>query len=432
MGICYSLHDGFYMISNSIRIISQRRGECSMVLTILLIIIYLAFISIGLPDSLLGSAWPTMYPTMRVPISFAGIVSMIIAGGTIVSSMFSDKLIKKFGTGLVTVISVLLTAGALVGFSFSREYYQLCIFGIPLGLGAGSVDAALNNYVALHYKAKHMSWLHCFWGIGAMTGPIIMSYCLESGAIFQLGYRIVAIIQFILLAILIFTLPLWKKVLNISNTAFINEQNDNKDVVKEQKSLKLTEVIKLTGAKQALIAFFCYCSIEATTGLWGSSFVVRTYGIPAETAAKWTSFFYFGITFGRFISGFITYKLNNRKMVRLGEVFIAFGIILLLLPLNNITLLIGFIMIGIGCAPIFPSLLHETPVNFGKEYSQSIMGIQMASAYVGSTLIPPLFGAIASAIGYNIMPIFIGSILVLMFIMVEILNRKVDSKKVIG
>jgi fucose permease len=396
-----------------------------MVLTVLLILIYLAFISLGLPDSLLGSAWPSMYPNMGVPISYAGIVSMIIAGGTIISSLFSDKLIRKYSTGLVTSFSVLMTAGALLGFSISNEFYMLCLFAIPLGLGAGSVDAALNNFVALNYKAKHMSWLHCFWGIGAMTGPIIMSNFLERGYIFQAGYRAVAIIQFILVLILFLTLPLWKKSALRSK---IQLDTENREQEQEHKVISKKELLKLPGAKQVLIAFFCYCAIEATTGLWGSSYAVMTHGMSAESAAKWASLFFFGITFGRFLSGFITLKFNNRQMIHIGEAFIAVGLIMIMLPTGQITSLIGFVIAGIGCAPIYPSLLHETPVNFGAEYSQSIMGVQMACAYVGSTFIPPIFGLIASQIGYTIMPYFTGAIFILMFIMIELLNKRVDAK----
>jgi fucose permease len=397
-----------------------------MVLTIILVIIYLSFISLGLPDSLLGAAWPSMYLSMGVPISYAGIVSMIIAGGTIVSSLFSDKVIRRFGTGLVTSVSVLMTAGALVGFSASNEFYQLCLFAIPLGLGAGAVDAALNNFVALKYEAKHMSWLHCFWGVGAMTGPIIMSYFLERGYMFQSGYRTVAIIQFTLVAILIVTQPFWKKATSLNDVKSDKEKYSEKE--QEQKVLSKKELLKLPGAKQALLAFFCYCSIEATTGLWGSSFVTMVHGVPAETAAKWASLFFFGITFGRFLSGFITLKLSNRQMIHLGLALIAIGIIMLMMPFGQVTSLIGFIITGIGCAPIYPSLLHETPVNFGAEYSQSIMGVQMASAYVGSTFMPPLFGVLASHIGYSIMPFFTGGIFILMSIMIKTLNKRVDAK----
>ncbi len=397
-----------------------------MVLTILLIIIYLAFISLGLPDALLGAAWPTMYSDMGVEISYAGIISMIIAGGTIISSLLCDRLIRRLGTGLLTCVSVLLTAGALLGFSFSNQFYQLCLLAIPLGLGAGSVDAALNNYVALHYKAKHMNWLHCFWGIGAMTGPVIMSYYLERGFIFQSGYRTVAIIQFILVVILVVTLPIWEKA-SLENKAK-SDYKHKAEVKPALKVISIKELIKLPGAKQALVAFFCYCSIESTMGLWGSSFAVVAHRISAETAARWASLFYFGITFGRFLSGFLTLKLNNRQMILLGEIIIGVGILMIILPVGQTLLLAGFVMVGVGCAPIYPSLLHETPVNFGAEYSQSIMGVQMACAYIGSTFMPPLFGSLASVVGYSFMPFYVGIILLLMFTMVEILKKRIDAK----
>jgi len=400
-----------------------------MALTVLLIIIYLAFISLGLPDSLLGSAWPSMYPNMDVPISYAGIVSMIITVGTIVSSLFSDRVIKKFGTGFVTSVSVLMTAGALLGFSVSNKFYMLCLFAIPLGIGAGSVDVGLNNFVALNYKAKHMSWLHCFWGVGAMTGPVIMAYFLERGYIFQSGYRAIAIIQFILVVVLTVTLPLWKKT-SSTNKVGADKEKCN-DTVQEHKVISKKELLKLPGVKQVLLAFFCYCGIESTTGLWGSSFAAMVRGIPAETAATWASLFFFGITFGRFISGFVTLKLNNRQMIRLGEALIAVGIIMVMLPFGKVTSLVGFIMTGIGCAPIFPSLIHETPQNFGAKYSQSIIGLQMACAYIGSSVMPPLFGVLASLIGYSIMPFYTGCILIIMFVMIEILNRRVDKRGLI-
>lgn len=391
-----------------------------MVLTILLIIIYLAFISLGLPDSILGAAWPSMYPVLGVPISYAGIISLIISMGTIISSLLSAKLINKSGSGLVTTVSVFMTASALLGFSFSNNFYLLCLFAVPLGLGAGSVDAALNNFVALHYKAKHMNFLHSFWGLGALTGPIIMSYYLKNGFIFHKGYQVIAILQFSLTLILVISLPLWKKFALL---------NDKKRGTNKNKTLDIKGIWKMPGAKQALIAFFCYCSIESTMGLWGSSFVVMTKGISSDEAAKWTTLFFLGITIGRFLSGFVTLKLNNRQMVRLGLVFITLGTIMILIPLSNFVLFIGYIIIGVGCAPIYPSLIHQTPDNFGKEHSQSLMGVQMASAYVGTTFMPPLFGFLASLTSYLIMPFFIGSLLIIMVIMINTLNRRVDFIK---
>jgi fucose permease len=309
-----------------------------------------------------------------------------------------------------------MTAAALMGFSFSGAFWTLCLCAIPLGLGAGSVDAALNNYVALHYKARHMNWLHCFWGVGASLGPIIMSAFLTHKNSWNSGYRAIGIIQFFLIAVLFASLPLWK--------------NGNKQKTPAQHNpVKFKRLFHIAGVKQILIVFFCYCTIETVTGLWGSSYLVMARKVSPETAARWIALYYIGITSGRFISGFVTMKLNNRQMIRLGQIIIGGGIIVLVLPFGNGTLLPGLFMIGLGCAPIFPGLLHETPKNFGGAYSQAIMGIQMASAYIGTTLMPPVFGRLASHIGFNIFPLFIGMILIVKIIMVEILNRKIDSKK---
>ncbi|MDR2952678.1 MAG: MFS transporter [Treponema sp.] len=390
-----------------------------MVSTIILIIIYISFISLGLPDSLLGSAWPSMYKGLNVPLHYAGYVSMIVAGGTVISSFLSEKVIRRFGTGAVTAFSVLMTAAALWGISFSRVFGLLCLWAIPLGLGAGSVDAALNNYVALHYKAKHMSWLHCFWGIGASIGPIIMSFFLISRNSWNLGYRAIGLIQTCLVATLFITIGLWGKVKSTTS------DGENKS----SQGPEYKEIFRTPGVKQILIAFFCYCSMESIAGLWGSSFLVMEKNIAPEIAAQWISLYFIGITSGRFISGFLTYKLNNRQMVRLGQGLIACGVIMLMLPLGKALLLPGFFTIGLGCAPIYPSLLHETPRNFGNDKSQAIMGIQMASAYIGTTFMPPLFGRIASYISFVIFPLFIGAILILNITMVEVLNKKIDRKQ---
>jgi fucose permease len=387
-----------------------------MITLLLLIIIYLSFISLGLPDSLLGSAWPSMYNLLNVPLHYAGFISMIIAGGTVVSSIVSERIIRRFGTGIVTAMSVLMTAAALVGFSFSHVFWTLCLCSIPLGLGAGSVDAALNNYVALHYKARHMSWLHCFWGVGATLGPIIMSAFLINKDSWNGGYRTIGIIQWCLVAVLFASLPLWKN-------------NKAQETAKQQNPIKLKPLFHVAGVKPILIAFFCYCAIETVTGLWGSSYLVMAKKVSPETAAQWIALYYFGITSGRFVSGFVTMKLSNRHMIRLGQTLIGSGIIVLVLPFGNSTLLPGLFMIGLGCAPIYPSLLHETPKNFGGEYSQAIMGIQMASAYIGTSLMPPVFGQLASHTGFHIFPLFIGTVLVIKIIMIETLNRKIDSKK---
>jgi fucose permease len=354
-----------------------------------------------------------MYGGLKVPLHYAGYISMIIAGGTVISSIFSERIIRRLGTGIVTAFSVLMTAIALFGFSFSSAFTLLCLWAVPLGLGAGSVDAALNNYVALHYKAKHMSWLHCFWGIGASTGPIIMSFFLFNRNSWNMGYRTIGLIQSCLVIVLLATIFLWGK-----NKSY----NDNKKNESSQ-GIHYKELFHTAGVKQILIGFFCYCSLESTAGLWGSSFLVMEKNIPPEIAAQWISLYYIGITLGRFISGFLTMKLSNRQMVRLGQTLIACGIIVLLLPVDGV-LLPGFFTIGLGCAPIFPSLLHETPRNFGSEKSQAIMGIQMACAYIGTTFMPPLFGRAASYLGFSIFPLFLGGLFMISILMVELLNKK--------
>lgn len=383
-------------------------------MTALLVIIYVSFISLGLPDSILGSAWPVMHMDLGVSVANAGIISMIIAGGTIISSFFSDRMIRKLGTGLITLISVAMTALALVGFSFSNHFFLLCLWAIPLGLGAGSVDASLNNFVALHYKARHMSWLHCFWGVGASAGPLIMSFALVQWSSWQAGYRTIGILQFVLVGLLFVSFPLWKKA---------QEQKiaTNHPI---SKPLKFAQLLKLPGAKPALLTFFLYCAIEATVGLWGSSYLVSR-NISPEVAASWIALYYAGITIGRFASGFLTMKLKHKQMVQLGEIFIGAGVVLLFLPFSGNLLLVSLFLIGVGCAPIFPSLLHETPDNFGSEYSQSIMGIQMSCAYVGITFMPPLFGLLGQQFGYNLFPIFIAILLILMIFMVRVLYQKV-------
>jgi fucose permease len=390
-----------------------------MVSIVLLIIIYLSFISLGLPDAMHGSAWPSMYEGLNVPLHYAGYLFMIMAIGTIMSSLFSGKIIARFGTGIVTAVSVLMTAAALFGFSFSSAYWMLCLWSLPLGLGGGAVDTALNNYVAVHYKARHMSWLHCFWGVGASTGPLVMSYFLINNNSWSQGYRTIGIAQLSLAFILFATLFLWVK--NKSdNTAGKNTASEK---------LKFKHLIGTSGVKHVLVAFFTYCSLEATVGLWGSSFLVLEKGIAPEIAAKWISLYFIGITSGRFVSGFLTMKLNNWSMIRLGQCLIACGIAAVILPFNAL-LLPGFFTIGLGCAPVFPSLIHETPRNFGVEKSQSIIGLQMACAYIGVTFTPPLFGWIASGTGFFIFSMFIGIFLVLNIIMIEILHRKVSKNSV--
>lgn len=384
--------------------------------TFLLALIYIAFISLGLPDSLLGAGWPVICNDLNVPISFMGIISMVISGGTIISSLLSDKLTRKFGTRIVTVMSVFLTAIALFGFSFANQIWMMIVFAIPFGLGAGAIDAALNNYVALHYTSKHMSWLHCFWGVGAIVSPFVMSYALINST-WNNGYRIVAFMQLGIGFLLLVTLPVWK----------INHQSAENHT----KSIGLVEVLKIKGVPYLLIGFFAYCAAEATAMYWASTYLVEVKGITTDQAARFASMFYIGITIGRFLSGFIMNKLGDRKMIILGTCILSCGLIALLIPTeSSIVALAGFIIIGFGCAPIYPCIIHSTPNNFGAENSGAIIGIQMASAYIGSTFIPPLFGLLGNLISFKILPVYLSIFIMIMISMIEVTFRITTKKPV--
>ena len=383
--------------------------------SLLLPVIYLAFISLGLPDSLLGSAWPSMYTELGASLSWAGIVSMIISAGTIVSALCSERLNLRLGTGGVTFLSVMLTAVALLGFSLSTSFWQLCLWAVPYGLGAGSVDAALNNYVALHYESRHMSWLHCMWGVGASIGPVIMGRALAGGT-WQGGYRTIALLQFALTAVLLLSLRLWKRPqANVEGADF--------------KPHPIPELLRRPGVPQVLLCFFCYSALEATAGMWAASYCTLVRGIDAETAARWASLFYVGITIGRGVCGFLTMKISDQNMIRLGQALIAAGVVLVLAPLGQGTLFAGLITVGLGCAPIYPSIIHETPVNFGRDVSMSMTGLQMATAYVGSCLMPPLFGLLAQYVTPTLYPWFLAVILALMFVMAESLHRRTAHRR---
>ena len=378
---------------------------------LLLAIIYLAFISLGLPDALLGAAWPTMHLEFGVPLSYAGAVSMVIAAGTVVSSLLSDRLTLRLGTGRLTAISVAMTAAALFGFSITRSYWLLLLWAIPYGLGAGSVDAALNNYVALHYASRHMSWLHCMWGIGASVGPAVMGLALSRGLHWNGGYRIIGALQVLLTAVLFLSLPLWK------------ERRAASADSAPARALTLPEILRIPGAKEVMITFFCYCAMEVTAGLWASSYLVEHWGVSTERAASLASLFYIGITAGRAVSGFVTFRCNDRQMVRIGEGLALAGILLLLLPLGSAVAMAGLITIGLGCAPIYPSIIHATPDHFGANRSQALIGVQMASAYVGILLMPPLFGLAADALSTGLLPFWLLAIAALMICMHERLCR---------
>ena len=385
--------------------------------TLLLAIIYLAFISLGLPDSLLGSAWPSMYGELQVPISYAGVISVVIALGTVVASLLSDRLTKRVGAGVVTAVSVAMTALALFGFSTSHSFMMLCLWSIPYGLGAGSVDAALNNYVAVHYASRHMSWLHCMWGVGTMIGPYIMGHALTSGQGWNMGYRSISVLQLGLTVILILSLPLWKK-------RKTTKDSDEKQENTKEKALPLKQILSIRGAKEVLITFFCYCALEQTAILWASSYMVLQCGISAERAASLASLFFTGITVGRAINGFLTMRLSDTFLIRMGQGIILAGIIVMLLPFGVNVTFCGLILIGLGCAPIYPCIIHSTPVYFGADKSQAIIGVQMASAYIGTCLVPYLFGLVVKYISAGLLPAYLFAFLVLMATMHESLIKK--------
>ncbi|MBR6580448.1 MAG: MFS transporter [Ruminococcus sp.] len=377
---------------------------------LLLSVIYLAFISLGLPDSLLGAAWPTIHAEFDIPLSYMGIVTMIISCGTIISSLMAEKVTKKLKTKTITIVSVFLTATALFGFSTSSQLYHLCLWGIPYGLGAGAIDSALNNYVALYYNSRHMSWLHCFWGVGTIISPYIMSYALTN-SVWNTGYRNVSFIQFGIGIVVLLTLPLWK----INQSKNMEENNT--------KVLGIKGALKIRGVSSLLIAFMAYCAAEGTAMLWASSFLEGTRGATKNEAAALGAMFFIGITAGRFISGFISDKVGDNKMIRFGTGIALLGVVLIAIPIKTVTI-IGFVIIGLGCAPVYPCIIHSTPDNFGAENSQGIIGIQMASAYVGSTFMPPVFGLIANNISLKLMPLYLGFFLVLLLIMLSKTERQ--------
>ena len=377
---------------------------------LLLAVIYAAFISLGLPDSVLGSAWPTMYVEMNVPVSYAGVISTLISIGTVVSSLMSDRLTIRLGPGRVTAISVALTAAALFGFSCSTQFWMLCLIAIPYGLGAGSIDAALNNYVALHYSSRHMSWLHCMWGVGTSVGPVIMGWVLSGGQAWPVGYRIIAGMQVVLTAIIVLSLPLWHK-------------RPGADGVAEDgapaKAIPLRKLVMMPGAREVVLTFFCYCALESTAGLWASSFLVLHHGVTETVAASCASLFYIGITAGRAVNGFLTMRFSDTQLVRASLALMGAGALTLLLPLGAGAAMAGLVFFGLGCAPVYPCIIHATPLRFGAERSQAFIGVQMASAYLGTTLMPPLFGVLANGLGMWLFPVFLLAVLALMIVMHE-------------
>ena len=378
-----------------------------MVSMALLVIIYLSFVSLGLPDSVLGCAWPTMVHELSAPLWGAGPIQMTVSLFTIVSSLNSAYLIRRFGTGRLTAFSVVLTAAALMGFSVAPHYAFLILFGIPLGLGAGAVDAAINNYVALHCEARHMNWLHCFWGVGTVISPMILSALMSSGFTWKAGYRGVSLMQFALSILLFATLKLWR-----GETMQTEER--------AAKVLSVREVLALPGAKAGLLNFTCYCAVEQTFMVWSATFMVMARGIDAVLAASMGALFFIGMTAGRGVSGFIAMKLRPVQMVRIGQALMLASCVLLFIPGTAATL-VSLLLMGVGCAPVYPNIMQDTPRNYGAENSQAVIGVQMAFAYMGSLFMPTVFGWIADAVGYGALPLYA---IVLTTVMILLFNRQ--------
>ena len=379
---------------------------------LLLAVIYLAFISLGLPDSLLGAAWPAIRTEFQVPLSYMGLISMIISGGTIISSLMSERLTQKIGPKIVTLVSVLVTAFALIGFSVSTEFYQLCLWGIPYGLGAGAIDAALNNYVALHYNTRHMSWLHCFWGVGTIISPYLMGYAVKNYH-WTVRYRMVAVLQIVIFVIFLLSFPLWKV-----NKDSQTQENKNAD--------KISQLIKIDGVKAILVGFFCYCSAEATCMLWASSYLEQLNNLTKDQAASFGSLFFIGITVGRLISGFLSDKLKDNELIKIGSTIAVVGAVLIIYP-NVITSVIGFIIIGLGCAPIYPCIIHSTVDNFSIEHCHGVIGLQMACAYIGSTFAPAIFSYIVKYVPVRIMPLYILVFFIVLKISYNLSQRQIKK-----
>lgn len=404
----------------------------------LLLIIYLSFISLGLPDALLGSAWPIMHEELKVPLSYSGSVYMLISCCTILSSLKSESLNRRFGTGKITAFSVLLTALAIFGFSMSRSFYMLLLFAIPYGLGAGSVDAALNHYVALHYSSRHMNWLHCMWGIGASIGPYIMGFVLQRGYSWSKGYLLIGILQAGLTFLLFLSLGLWKE-----------KEEDMNDLVKVEmhegaegkKAMSFREILRIPGAKECIASFFFYCAIEQTIGLWSGSFMVYSLRIDAKLAASLVALFYFGITFGRFLAGIFSAKWKDEELILGGIAILFLGIVLLFpaglfsgkrlfgMELRQIFVVLSLLFMGLGCAPIYPAIIHSTPYNFGAENTSALIGKQMASAYIGSLSLPPIFGVLAKNFGTELFPFYAVVLGIAMLYMYKQLLKKTKEAK---
>lgn len=386
-------------------------------MTILLIVIYIAFIGLGIPDSLFGTAWPAIYMELGLPFSFGSVVTVLISAGTVLSSLLSPLLIRRFSTGRLTAFSTALTAASLIGFSFSDSLIFFCLLALPLGIGAGAVDTALNNYISLHYSASHMSFLHCFYGIGVSLSPYLMSLIISSPSGWRGGYQAAFMIQIFITLLLFAALPLWKK----ADSVHPHPSEENVD------SLSLRRILNIPGVISICCVFITSCGIEYTCGSWGSTFLVEYRNLPFDTAARIIMFYYIGMTLGRFISGLLSCVLHSWQIIRIGQCLLGISILFLIIPAPPFFAAVGLFLIGLGNGPLFPNLNYLTPQNFGADVSPSVMGIQMAASYIGIMLVPALFGFLGQALSPGIFPFY----LLLFYIGMIVFTKKGrnDTKK---
>ncbi len=365
--------------------------------TLLLLVIYLAFIGLGVPDSLLGTAWPVIYPEFSVPMSFASIVSILISCATMISSMNSARIIRRFGTGRVTAFSTLLTAAALFFYSFTGSFWFMCVLAIPLGLGAGCVDAALNNYVSLHYSARVMSFLHCFYGIGVMASPYIMSTVISSEAGWRGGYRTASLIQLLIGLTALVTLPLWKKA----------HGEESIEAEKHMAVLPMRQTLRIPGALLTCLAFLSFCAIESVCGNWSATYMVTYKQVAPEQAALATMFFYMGLALGRLLSGLVANRLKPWQIIFISMGLLNASLLLLILPGSALLSIIALLLVGLGVGPLYPNFNYLTPHHFGAAQSQSVMGMQMTFASIGVIGAPALCGVLGQWLGMWIFPVYL-------------------------
>ena len=383
----------------------------------LLVIIYASYIGVGLPNGILSAAWPTMHESLGAALSGAGTVSMLMSACTIAASVGTPFFLRRIGTKNTAALCIALTAFGLLGTSFCRSFFAVCLCAVPYGLGAGGIDVALNDFLARHYKSRYLAWMHCMWGLGASVGPYIVAYALETGG-WTLGYRCIGLLQLAVVAMLFMSTPLWKRAGDLPAAS-----------EKKAAGQSTRSVLRSTpGAGLIIGMFFCYCALEKTASLWCGSYLVYSRGFSAEKAAAFVSLFFLGITAGRALSGFVSVLFSDKQMVRLGSGALVCGLLVLLAVQTQPAALVGFFLIGLGCSPIYPCIIHMTPALFGEEKAQTLIGIELAGAYVGSLSMPPLFGLLANAGKTSLLPAYILALTLGMIVLHELLHRRYAAR----